>query len=181
MHTALLGCSSIFVTLALQYQRTIGFIAPNGHTYINMGDRLKELEVSLSCRACVGKARNIFSFAALWRKHLPPWIRTSHLRLMSQAPVTPRPPPPRGVRRKYPSYDIKVKNGHERQIPQGIDRSQHCCLAGALGLQPRSGVGFGQLGETSAPSGTPATWSLSYVCFHGACHPARSGYLVIYL
>ena len=36
-----------------------------------MGDRLKELEIWLNHRVCVGKARNIFYFAALRRKHLP--------------------------------------------------------------------------------------------------------------
>ena len=45
-------------------------------------------------------------------------------------------------------------SGHDFS-PQGTGRGRCCCLGGVCGLQPGSGVGFGQLGS-GAPSGHPS-------------------------
>ena len=55
-------------------------------------------------------------------------------------------------------------SGHDFP-PQGIGRGRCCCLGGVRGLQPLSGMGFGQLGS-GAPSGHPSCRDNALFLFH---------------
>ena len=62
-------------------------------------------------------------------------------------------------------------SGHDFS-PQGTSRGRCCCLGGVRGLQPGSGVGFGQLGS-GAPSGHPSCRGIAPFLFFTGAIPRR--------
>ena len=95
---ALFRCSSTIVTLALQNQCIHRFhYSYWSYIYGRSPERAGSLAESPSLRR--KSAKYIFLRGSM-TKTLRSWIRTSHLQLMSQAPVTTRPPQPRRVGRK---------------------------------------------------------------------------------